>query len=73
MTREEPPPVDHAWVLQATFVAAVLVGAPLVAALALAAGVPRTWAGRVDFAVRAGAAVWLSTALVLYSYERWWR
>ncbi len=73
MTDDAPPEVDHAWVLEATFVTTVVAGAPLVAAVALLAGVPPTWEGRVGFAVRVGAAVWLTTALALYAYDRWWR
>ena len=65
-----PEGVDHGWVMQVTFVATILVGAPLVAALSVVTPLP-TWEARVAFAVRVGAAVWLVVALGAYGYARW--
>ncbi|PSQ45188.1 peptidoglycan-binding protein [Halobacteriales archaeon SW_7_68_16] len=61
--------VDFGWVMQVTFVATIVVGAPLVALLGAFVARP-TWAGRAAFAVRVGAAVWIVTALVAYVYAR---
>lgn len=62
-------PVDYGWVMQVTFVATILVGAPLVAALSVFLELP-TWESRVGFAARVGALVWFLTALVVYGYAR---
>ncbi|MDF9746133.1 DUF5822 domain-containing protein [Natrinema salsiterrestre] len=64
-----PDGVDYGWVMQTTFVATILVGAPLVAALSATATLP-TWADRVEFAIRVGAPVWLVTSLVVFAYAR---
>jgi len=55
--------------MQVTFVATILVGAPLVAILSLFFQLP-TWESRVGFAARVGALVWFVTALVVYGYAR---
>jgi hypothetical protein len=55
--------------MQATFVLSIVVGAPVVAVLALGQDLP-TWSGRVAFAVRVGAVVWITTALAVYGYAR---
>lgn len=65
----DPEGVDYGWVMQTTFVLTVVVGAPLVGLLALARPLP-TWAARATFAVRVGAAVWATTAVVVYLYAR---
>lgn len=65
----DPDGVDYAWVMQATFVAAILVGAPTVGVLSLSADLP-TWEARVSFAVRVGALVWFLVAVVVYLYAR---
>ncbi|SEP97008.1 DUF5822 domain-containing protein [Natrinema salaciae] len=64
-----PDGVDYGWVMQTTFVATILVGAPLVAALSATATLP-TWGDRVEFAIRVGAPVWLLTALVVFAYAK---
>ena len=66
----DPDGVDVGWVLQVTFVATVVVGAPVVAGLAALTPLP-TWEARVGFAVRVGAVVWLVVALGTYGYARW--
>ncbi len=67
----DPDGVDYGWVMQMTFVTTILVGAPIVALLALVTGISLpTWASRVSFAVRVGAVVWFVTALGVYFYAR---
>ncbi len=68
----DPDGVDFGWVMQVTFVATILVGAPTVAILSLGASLP-TWNDRLLFAVRVGALVWLVTAVVTYIYARFYR
>ncbi len=70
--RTDPDGVDFGWVMQTTFVLTVLVGAPLVAALAVTRPLP-TWTARATFAVRVGAVVWLATATATYLYARRYR
>lgn len=65
----DPDGVDHAWVMQTTFVVTVAVGAPLVALLSLGADLPN-WTARATFALRVGALVWFGTAVVVYVYAR---
>jgi len=67
--RTDPDGVDYGWVMQVTFVATIVVGAPVVAALSTLATLP-TWGARAAFAVRVGAAVWFCTAAVVFAYER---
>jgi len=67
--RTDPEGVDFGWVMQVTFVATVVVGAPLVAALSATATLP-TWGARAAFAVRVGAFVWFVTAIFAYAYAR---
>jgi hypothetical protein len=67
--RTDPEGVDYGWVMQVTFVLTVVAGAPVVAALSTLSDTP-TWAARVGFAVRVGAAVWLCTAVAAFLYER---
>jgi len=67
--RSDPDGIDYGWVMQTTFVATILVGAPLVAVLALGQDLP-TWGQRVGFAVQVGAVVWIVTALAVYVYAR---
>lgn len=64
--------VDYEWVMQVTFMATVLVGAPVVALLSLLAdlGSFRAWA---EFAIRVGAGVWFLTASAVYLYARFRR
>ena len=64
-----PEGVDFAWVMQVTFVATIVVGAPIVAFLSIPVDLP-TWTERVEFAIRVGAVVWLLTGIVVYAYAR---
>jgi hypothetical protein len=66
--RTDPDGVDYGWVMQATFVATILLGAPVVAILALTQPLP-TWSGRVFFAIQIGAPIWLLTSVVALVYE----
>lgn len=63
--------IDHAWVMQVTFVTTILIGAPLVAIAGLFVSLP-TWNARAEFAIRVGAIVWLLTASTVYVYARVW-
>lgn len=69
VAEHDPEGVDHAWVMQTTFVLAIAVGAPTVALLSLGADLP-TWEARAAFAVRVGAVVWLAVAVAVYLYAR---
>ncbi|ELY64438.1 DUF5822 domain-containing protein [Natrinema versiforme] len=64
-----PDGVDYGWVMQTTFVATIVVGAPLVAALSTTATLP-TWADRLEFAIRVGAPVWLVTSIAVFAYAK---
>ncbi|WP_158056193.1 DUF5822 domain-containing protein [Halorussus halophilus] len=67
----DPEGVDYGWVMQTTFVLTIVVGAPIVALLAVATGVSLpTWASRVSFAVRVGALVWFIVAVGVFLYAR---
>lgn len=67
---EEPAEgVDYGWVMQVTFVATIVVGAPVVAVLSATVTLP-SWPARVSFAVRVGAIVWLCTAVAVFLYAR---
>ncbi|MFB6160692.1 MAG: DUF5822 domain-containing protein [Haloferacaceae archaeon] len=55
--------------MQVTFVVTILVGAPVVAALATTTTLP-TWSSRAGFAVRVGAVVWILVAVPTYVYAR---
>jgi hypothetical protein len=61
--------VDFGWVMQITFVATILVGAPLVAILSVPFDLP-SWNARAAFAIRVGAVVWFVTAIAVYTYAR---
>lgn len=65
----DPEGVDFGWVMQVTFVATIVVGAPLVALASLAVSLS-TWEEMALFAVRVGAAVWFCTAVAIYLYAR---
>ena len=67
--RTDPEGVDYGWVMQATFVLTIVVGAPVVAVLSAFYALP-TWTARVSFAVRVGAVVWLFTAVGTFLYAR---
>jgi hypothetical protein len=64
-----PEGIDYTWVMQVTFVTTIVVGAPLVAALATQVALP-TWEARAGFAIRVGAVVWLVTAVAVFLYAR---
>lgn len=68
----EPEGVDYTWVMQVTFVLAIVIGAPVVAGLSLFVSLP-TWGARVTFAVQVGAVVWLVLALAVFGYARFVR
>ena len=65
----DPDGVDFGWVMQVTFVATIVVGAPLVAVASLGVPLP-TWSEKAAFAVRVGAVVWFVTAVLVYLYAR---
>ncbi|WP_254768711.1 DUF5822 domain-containing protein [Salinilacihabitans rarus] len=65
-----PDGVDYGWVMQVTFVATILVGAPAIALASTAVTLP-TWGARVEFAVRVGAAVWLVVAVCVFAYAKY--
>jgi len=65
----DPDGVDYGWVMQVTFVAGILVGAPVVAVLSLFVSLP-TWPDRALFAIQVGAPVWLVLNLGAYGYAR---
>lgn len=67
--RTDPDGVDFGWVMQTTFVATIVVGAPVVAALSIPVSLP-TWGSRLSFAVRVGALVWIVVALSVYAYAK---
>lgn len=64
-----PDGVDYGWVMQTTFVATILIGAPVVTLLSTTTPLP-TWADRVEFAIRVGAPVWLLTSVAVFAYAR---
>ncbi len=61
--------IDYGWVMQVTFVATILVGAPIVALLSIPADLP-SWGARAEFAVRVGAVVWLVIGLSVFAYAK---
>lgn len=65
----DPDGVDFAWVMQTTFVATIVVGAPTVAVLSIFATLP-TWSDRAAFAIQVGAFVWFVTSIVVFLYAR---
>jgi len=67
--RTDPDGVDFGWVMQTTFVATIVVGAPVVAALSIPVSLP-TWGSRLSFAVRVGALVWIVVALSVFAYAK---
>ena len=70
--RTDPEGLDYGWIMQVTFVATIVLGAPIVAGLSLLTRLP-TWESRVVFAIRVGAIVWLLTAVAVYVYARRYR
>jgi len=67
--RTDPEGVDYGRVMQLTFVATILVGAPVVAIASVFVSLP-TWGARASFAIRVGAVVWILTAVAVYVRER---
>lgn len=65
----DPDGVDYGRVMQITFVATIVLGAPLVALLSGFVQLA-SWTDRAVFAVRVGALVWLVTAVGVYAVER---
>ena len=64
-----PEGVDYGWVMQVTFVATIVIGAPVVALLSANVDLP-TWGARAEFAIRVGAPIWFCTALVVFAYAK---
>lgn len=67
--RTDPDGIDYGWVMQTTFVVTIIVGAPIVAIVSVAADLP-TWTDRAQFALGIGAPVWFCTAVGVYLYAR---
>lgn len=65
----DPEGIDYGWIMQVTFVITIIVGAPIVAALASRTPLP-TWSARATFAVRVGAVIWFVTAVLVFLYAR---
>ncbi|MXV61476.1 hypothetical protein GS429_05240 [Natronorubrum sp. JWXQ-INN-674] len=66
-----PEGVDYGWVMQVTFVATILVGAPVVALLSLTLSLDlSSWGARAEFAIRVGAPIWFLTAIVVFAYAK---
>lgn len=61
--------IDYGWIMQVTFVATIVVGAPIVALLSLGVDLP-TWSDRARFAVAIGSVIWFITGVVVYAYAR---
>ncbi|WP_144798219.1 DUF5822 domain-containing protein [Halorubrum depositum] len=67
--RAEFEGIDYGWVMQTTFVLTILVGAPVVAVLSAFVTLD-SWGARAAFAVRVGAPIWFTTAVVVALYAR---
>ncbi|ERH07879.1 MAG: hypothetical protein J07HN4v3_00242 [Halonotius sp. J07HN4] len=70
VAKTDPEGVDFGWVMQVTFVVTILVGAPLVAVLSTTVELT-TWGARANFAIRAGAPIWLTTNVAAFLYARY--
>lgn len=68
----DPEGVDYGWVMQVTFIAALVVGVPVVVAASLFASLS-SWPDRAIFAVRVGAPVWLVINLSVFGYAKYYR
>lgn len=68
----DPSGIDYGWVVQVTFVLSIVVGAPVVAVLAMTADLA-TWNARLSFAIRVGAVVWLLVGTGVLAYARFGR
>lgn len=67
----DPEGIDYAWVMQTTFVLTIVVGAPIVAVIALLSGISLpTWAARAEFAIRVGAVIWFIVGVGVFLYAR---
>ena len=71
-SRPDSEDVDYAWVMQVTFVLAIVVGVPVVAGLSLGIRLP-TWEAKAIFALRVGAVVWFAIAVGVFAFARWIR
>ena len=67
--RAEFEGTDYGWVMQTTFVLTIVVGAPVVAVLSAFVTLD-SWGARAAFAVRVGAPIWFTTAVVVALYAR---
>ncbi len=65
----DPDGVDFGWVMQVTFVATIVVGAPVVAVLSTTTELA-SWTERALFAIRVGAPIWFCTSIAAYLYAR---
>ena len=72
VAKTNPEGVDFGWVMQVTFVVTILVGAPLVAVLSTTVELT-TWGARANFAIRAGAPIWLTTNVAAFLYAKYKR
>jgi len=72
VAKTNPEGVDFGWVMQVTFVVTILVGAPLVALLSTTVELS-TWGARANFAIRAGAPIWLTTNIAAFLYAKYKR
>ncbi len=70
VAKTDPEGVDFGWVMQVTFVVTIIVGAPLVAVLSTTVELT-TWGARANFAIRAGAPIWLTTNVAAFLYARY--
>ncbi|MFB6266786.1 MAG: DUF5822 domain-containing protein [Halodesulfurarchaeum sp.] len=64
--------VDHGWVMQMTFLLALVLGVPAVVLLSFTVSLD-TWREMATFAVQVGSVLWLVLAVLLYLYERQYR
>lgn len=62
--------IDYGWVMQVTFLIAIVVGVPIIAGLALFVELP-TLEDRGLFALQIGALVWIVIAAGVYTYARY--
>lgn len=69
VTRTEPDGIDYGWILQVTFIASIVVGAPLVAILSIPVTLD-TWPERARFAAGIGSMVWFFVGIAVYLYAR---
>lgn len=69
VTRTDPEGIDYGWIMQVTFIASIIIGAPLVAIFSVPVTL-ETWAERAQFAAGIGSVVWFVVAISVYLYAR---